>query len=53
MPRHKRHEKSEDVYVDVGADKNLDVETFFSGLIDDARIYSVAPAAKEIEALEK
>jgi hypothetical protein len=32
-----------------GADKNLDADTFFCGLIDDIRIYKVALSAKEIE----
>jgi len=32
----------------IGADKNLDAASFFSGLIDDVRIYDVALSADEI-----
>ncbi len=35
----------------IGSGKNLDVGTFFSGLIDDIRIYNVALSAEEIAAL--
>jgi hypothetical protein len=35
----------------IGAGKNLEAGTFFSGLIDDVRIYNVALSAKKIEAL--
>ena len=35
----------------LGAGKNLDAETFFSGLIDDVRIYNKVLSAEEIEAL--
>jgi hypothetical protein len=35
----------------IGADKTLDAATFFSGLIDDVRIYNVALDAKAIAAL--
>ncbi|MFC1793348.1 kelch repeat-containing protein [Planctomycetota bacterium] len=35
----------------IGAGKNLEVGTFFSGLIDDVRIYNVALSAEKIEAL--
>jgi hypothetical protein len=34
-----------------GTEKNLDATTFFSGMIDDIRIYNKALNAKEIEAL--
>jgi hypothetical protein len=33
------------------AGKNLDVNSLFFGLIDDARIYNVALSAEEVEAL--
>ena len=35
----------------IGASKDLDAGTFFSGMIDDVRIYDVALTAEEIEAL--
>ncbi|MHC4477289.1 MAG: S8 family serine peptidase, partial [Planctomycetota bacterium] len=35
----------------IGAGKNLEEGSFFSGLIDDVRIYDVALSAKEIEEL--
>jgi hypothetical protein len=35
----------------IGADKTLEAATFFSGLIDDVRIYDVALTAEEIAAL--
>jgi len=35
----------------IGAGKALDAGTFFSGLIDDVRIYNVALTAEEIDAL--
>jgi hypothetical protein len=35
----------------IGTDKTLEATTFFSGLIDDVRIYNVALTAEEIEAL--
>jgi hypothetical protein len=35
----------------IGAGKDLDLTSFFSGLIDDIRIYNVALSAKEIAAL--
>jgi len=35
----------------IGAGKNLDAGSFFSGLIDDVRIYNVALSADEIAAL--
>ncbi len=37
----------------IGAGKNLDEGTFFSGLIDDVRIYDLALTAEQIEALVK
>ena len=37
----------------IGAGKNLDAGTLFSGLIDDVRIYNVALTAEEIEALAR
>jgi len=37
----------------IGASKDLDSGTFFSGLIDDVRIYDVALTAEEIAALSK
>jgi gluconolactonase len=43
--------KSADGGLRIGAGKTLDVGTFFSGLIDDVRIYNVALATDEIEAL--
>jgi len=36
-----------------GAGKDLDSAGFFSGLIDDVRIYRVALAAKEIEEMSR
>ena len=35
----------------IGADKNLDAMSLFSGLIDDVRIYDVALSAEEIAAM--
>ena len=35
----------------IGADKTLGAGTFFSGLIDDIRIYDKALTTEEIEAL--
>ncbi len=35
----------------IGAGKDLDVTSFFSGLIDDVRIYNRALDAERIEAL--
>jgi hypothetical protein len=35
----------------IGASKDLDATSFFSGMIDDVRIYDVALSAEEIEAL--
>jgi len=35
----------------IGAGKNLDAGTFFSGLIDDVRIYNVALSTEKIAAL--
>ena len=35
----------------IGAGRNLDAGTFFSGLIDDVRIYDVALGAEQIEGL--
>ena len=35
----------------IGVDKNYAPGTFFSGLIDDVRIYDVALSAEEIAAL--
>lgn len=37
----------------IGTDKNLDEGSFFSGLIDDVRIYDVALSAEEIATLAK
>ena len=37
----------------IGADKNINTETLFSGLIDDVRIYNVALSAEEIVTLSK
>lgn len=34
-----------------GADKNLDEASYFSGLIDDVRIYDIALTAEDIAAL--
>jgi hypothetical protein len=36
-----------------GAGEDLDVSSFWSGLIDDVRIYNVALSAKEVEELER
>jgi hypothetical protein len=36
-----------------GAGKDLDAASFFSGLIDDVRIYNVVLSAKEIEELAR
>ena len=35
----------------IGANKNLDAGTCFSGLIDDIRIYNVALTTEQIEAI--
>ena len=35
----------------IGADKTLDAASFFSGLIDDVRIYNNVLSAEEIAAL--
>jgi len=43
--------KSSDGGLYIGADKTLDEGTFFSGLIDDVRIYNVALSAEKIAAL--
>jgi hypothetical protein len=43
--------KSADGGLYIGAGKNLDPGTFFSGLIDDVRIYNTALTAEEIEQL--
>jgi N-acetylneuraminic acid mutarotase len=37
----------------LGAGKNLDTSSFFSGMIDDVRIYNVALSTEEIAALEQ
>jgi len=37
----------------IGADKTLDATSFFSGLIDDVRVYSNVLSAEEIAALEQ
>jgi predicted Rossmann fold nucleotide-binding protein DprA/Smf involved in DNA uptake len=37
----------------IGAGKNLEEGSFFSGLIDDVRIYNVALSSKEIEELAR
>ena len=37
----------------IGADKNLDAMRFFSGLIDDVRIYDVTLTADEIIAMAR
>jgi Tol biopolymer transport system component len=42
---------SSDGGLHIGSGKNPDAGTFFSGLIDDVRIYNVALAAEEIAAL--
>jgi hypothetical protein len=36
-----------------GSDNNLDAGSFFSGLIDDVRIYNRALGAKEIDELAR
>jgi len=43
--------KSADGGLYIGAGKNLDVGNFFSGMIDDVRIYNKALTAEEIEEL--
>jgi len=43
--------KSADGGLYIGASKDLDSTSFFSGLIDDVRIYNVALTEEEIEAL--
>ena len=43
--------KSADGGLHIGADKTLNAGTFFSGLIDDIRIYNVALTAEQIAAL--
>jgi len=43
--------KSADGGLYIGADKTLGTGTFFSGLLDDVRIYDVALSAEEITAL--
>jgi L-ascorbate metabolism protein UlaG (beta-lactamase superfamily) len=43
--------KSADGGMYIGAGKTLDAGTFFSGMIDDVRIYNVAFSAEEIEEL--
>jgi hypothetical protein len=43
--------KSADGGMYIGAGKNLEAGTFFTGLIDDIRIYNVALTADEIETL--
>ena len=35
----------------IGASKDLDAASFFSGIIDDVRIYDVALSTEEIAAL--
>lgn len=37
----------------IGADKNLDAGTFFSGLIDDVRIYNQALTQEQIAVIEQ
>ena len=37
----------------IGASKDLDAASFFSGMIDDVRIYNQALTAEQIEALAK
>jgi len=37
--------------INIGANKNLDAGTFFSGLIDDVRIYDVALNAEKFATL--
>ena len=43
--------KSADGGLYIGANKTLDAGTFFSGMIDDVRIYNQALSADEIAAL--
>jgi carboxypeptidase D len=43
--------KSADGGIIIGADKNLDAGSFFSGLIDDVRIYNKALSVDEIAAM--
>jgi len=43
--------KNADGGIYIGANKNLDADTFFSGLIDDVRIYSIALSLEQIAAL--
>jgi len=43
--------KSADGGMYIGAGKNLDMDSLFSGLIDDVRIYNIALSADEIETL--
>jgi streptogramin lyase len=45
--------KNSDGGLYIGANKNRDAGTFFSGLIDDVRIYDIALNAEEIAALEQ
>ena len=37
----------------IGVDKNLETGSFFSGLIDDVRVYNVALTAEQIAALAR
>ena len=39
--------------LNIGADKDLSTGSFFTGLIDDVRIYDVALSAEEIEVLAR
>ncbi|HCO93554.1 MAG TPA: hypothetical protein DIU00_06320 [Phycisphaerales bacterium] len=43
--------KNSDGGLYIGVNKNLDAGMFFSGLIDDVRIYNKALSAEEIAAL--
>jgi len=43
--------KNSDGGLYIGANKNLDAGTFFSGLIDDVRIYDIALTSEEVAAL--
>jgi hypothetical protein len=45
--------KSSDGGMYIGAGKNLDAGSFFSGMIDDIRIYNLALSAEEIEELAR
>jgi len=45
--------KSADGGLYIGADKTLGTGTFFSGLIDDVRIYNQTLSAGEIEAMSR